>query len=91
MKTTNAELKQIIEAIDDTRIFGVTFIKKDGSVRDMNCMLGVKKHLRGGSQGYNPADHNLLTVYDLVAKGYRNINVNQLVKATVNGVHYSVE
>ena len=91
MKTTNQQLKAIISGIDNTRMFSVTFIKKNGDLREMNCMLGVKKHLRGGEQGYDPAEHNLLTVYDLVAKDYRNINFAQLVSAKIDGVSYEVD
>lgn len=91
MKTTNQQLKDIISGIDNTRMFSVTFVKKNGEVREMNCMLGVKKHLRGGEQSYDPAEHNLLTVYDLVAKDYRNINFSQLIKAKIDGVEYEVD
>ena len=90
MQVTNTELKAIISAIDTTHIFGVTFIKKNGDVRDMNCMLGVTKHLRGGEQSYDPAEHNLLTVFDLVKKDYRNINFTQLIAAKIDGVNYEV-
>lgn len=90
MQVTNTELKAIISAIDTTHIFGVTFIKKNGDVRDMNCMLGVKKHLRGGEQAYDPAEYNLLTVFDVQKKDYRNINFAQLVKAKIDGVQYEV-
>jgi hypothetical protein len=31
------------------KIVTVTFTKKDGSIRIMNCRLGVTKHLKGGS------------------------------------------
>lgn len=91
MKTTNQQLKAIISGIQTTRMFSVTFVKKNGDLREMNCMLGVKKHLRGGEQGYDPAEHNLLTVYDLVAKDYRNINFAQLVGAKIDGVTYEVD
>lgn len=91
MDVTNQQLKAIINSIDTTRMFSVTFIKKNGDLREMNCMLGVKKHLRGGEQSYDPAEHNLLTVYDLVAKDYRNINFSQLIKAKIDGVEYEVD
>lgn len=90
MQVTNTQLKAIISGIDTTHIFGVTFIKKNGDVRNMNCMLGVTKHLRGGEQSYDPAEHNLLTVFDVQKKDYRNINFAQLVKAKIDGVQYEV-
>lgn len=90
MNVTNQQLKDIISGIDNTRMFSVTFVKKNGEVRDMNCMLGVKKHLRGGQQSYDPAEHNLLTVFDLVKKDYRNINLAQLIAAKIDGEVYHV-
>lgn len=90
MQVTNTQLKAIISGIDNTRMFSVTFVKKNGDVREMNCMLGVTKHLRGGEQAYDPADYNLLTVFDVQKKDYRNINFAQLVKAKIDGVQYEV-
>ena len=90
MNVTNQQLKDIISDIDNTRMFSVTFVKKNGDLREMNCMLGVKKHLRGGQQSYDPAEHNLLTVFDLVKKDYRNINFTQLVGAKIDGEVYHV-
>ena len=90
MQVTNTQLKAIISNIDTTRMFSVTFVKKNGDLREMNCMLGVTKHLRGGEQSYDPADYNLLTVFDVQKKDYRNINFAQLVKAKIDGVNYEV-
>lgn len=90
MNVTNQQLKDIISGIDNTRIFSVTFVKKNGEVREMNCMLGVTKHLRGGEQAYDPADYNLLTVFDVQKKDYRNINFTQLIAAKIDGEVYHV-
>ena len=75
--------------------FGVSFIKKDGSHRTMNCMLGVKKHLKGGKCAWDRKDHpNLLVVYDVNAAykngGYRTINLNTIYRVAVGGVEYSI-
>lgn len=53
------------------KIVTVTFTKKDGSIRVMNCRLGVTKYLKGGSSTLDPS--KFITVYDLQAKGYRAI------------------
>ena len=55
----------------------VTFTKKDGSIRIMNCRLGVTKHLKGGSSTLDPAKY--ITVYDLQSKGYRAIAKDQIL------------
>jgi hypothetical protein len=67
------------------KIFTATFIKKDGSTRVMNCQLGVKKHLKGGEQSFNPVERNLLTVFDMQAGGYRMINISTLKQLKAHG------
>jgi len=47
----------IKEFVGKNKIFTATFIKKDGSTRVMNCQLGVKKHLKGGEQKFNPIEN----------------------------------
>ena len=71
IKTLKTELKG--------RIFSATFIKKDGSIRKINCRLGVVKALRGGALKYNAEACNNLVVYDLQAKDYRTINIDKLI------------
>ena len=64
----------------------------------MNCRLDVKKYLVGGELKYNPADYDLIPVWDVnVAKaeggreGYRMINATGIIRLTVSGVSYEVE
>lgn len=59
------------------KIVTVTFTKKDGSIRVMNCRLGVTKHLKGGSSTLDP--NKYITVYDLQSKGYRAISKDQIL------------
>jgi hypothetical protein len=59
------------------KIFTVTFIKKDGSLRVLNGRLGVTKHLKGGLSTLNPLEY--ITVYDLQSKGYRAINRSTII------------
>tara|TARA_R110002126_G_C10490983_1_gene504903 strand:+ start:143571 stop:143873 length:303 start_codon:yes stop_codon:yes gene_type:complete len=67
------------------RIVSVTFQKADGSMRDMTCRRGVQKHLRGGSLPYDAKRRNLLPVFDMIAKGYRMVNLGTLVSFCVGG------
>jgi hypothetical protein len=59
------------------KIFTVTFTKKDGTIRVMNCRLGVTKHLKGGESTLNPNEY--ITVYDMQNKGYRAINRQTII------------
>lgn len=61
----------------------VTFHKKDGELRKMNCRLGVKKHLKGGK---STVDHDkYLVVYDMQSKGYRCIDKDAIVSLAIAG------
>lgn len=64
------------------KFFTVTFTKKDGTLRKMNARLGVTKHLKGGSKGYNDSDFNYLTVFDLGKKAYRTVNLSTVKSLT---------
>ena len=56
------------------KFFSVDFIKRsDGGQRHMIARTGVHSHLRGGELSFDPAAHNLVIVYDVVARGYRSI------------------
>ena len=59
------------------KIFTVTFTKKDGTTRVMNCRLGVTKHLKGGESTLNQNEY--ITVYDMQNKGYRAINRSTII------------
>ena len=76
IKTLKTELKG--------RIFSATFIKKDGSIRKINCRLGVVKALKGGELRYNAEAANNLVVYDLQAKNYRTIPLDKLLTLRYN-------
>lgn len=51
------------------------FAKVDGSGRSLNGRLGVKKHLKGGTNKVAANDRPYLVVYDVQAKGYRAVNL----------------
>jgi len=88
MKVTVDKAKDMIIATNG-KVFGVTFIKKDGSRREMSCRLGVKSHLAGGELKYDPFERGLIPVYDM-NKGYRMVNLNTLQRISINGQTYNV-
>lgn len=90
MKVNIKEVNQFKETVSD-KFFTVEFIKKDGTIRQMNARLGVTKHLQGGELKYSPNDLGYVTVYDVKTKGYRTINLNTLTSLKVNGITYNVE
>ena len=71
------------------RFLTVSFIKRgDGSERVMNCRTGVTKGTKGGSIGYKPQEHRLLSVYDVKVRGFRMVNLEELLTASIGGRHY---
>jgi hypothetical protein len=62
----------------------VAFIKKDGTVRNLNGRIGVTKHLKGGVSTVNTDQY--LVVYDTVAQGYRSVNKDTIVSVTCEGL-----
>ena len=79
-----------IIADEGGKFFKAKFIKKDNTIRTMNCRKGVTKHLRGGTSTIAHKD-NLVSVYDMQAEGYRSINLDTLLELDANGVHYIVD
>ena len=68
---------RIADAIANSqgKVFSVSFIKKDGTRRNMNARTGVTKHLKGGESTTADRDY-LFTVFDMEKKGYRNVNLS---------------
>jgi len=86
----NERLQMILDAGARGRFFTVKFIKRSNNQkRVMNCRLGVQKHLRGGEKSYSDSEKQLVTVYDLQAKGYRAIALEGLLE--INGVPVPTE
>ena len=75
---TEALITPVIKHMVGQKIFKATFFKKNGDIREMNCKLGVKKHLKGGINVNNRDRY--LTVYDMKSEGYRYINLNTILE-----------
>jgi hypothetical protein len=67
----------------------VTFHKKDGELRKMNCRLGVTKHLKGGKSTVDRDKY--LVVYDVQSKGYRCINKDAIVSVALGGESATIQ
>ncbi len=72
-----------IAANTNGKFFTVTFKKKDGTTRVMNCRTGVTKALKGGKATVDKAKY--LVVYDMTSKGYRCINKDTITSIAVSG------
>jgi hypothetical protein len=82
--TLQTILKKILNS--KGKIFTVKFEKADGSMRTMNCRIGVGKYVKGTGKPHNNPE--TITVYDLQAKDYRSFNINRVQWAKIAGVMY---
>jgi hypothetical protein len=58
----------------------VTFLKADGTIRKMNCRMGVTKHLKGGKSTLDAGKY--VTVYDMTKASYRAVNRETILEIT---------
>ena len=89
MKVDSKDVLDIIKS-SKGKFFSVIFIKKDGTLRTMNCRLGVKKYLKGGKLRFSPSKKGLVVVFDREKREYRMININTTQSLKVNGKEYYV-
>lgn len=79
---------EILDIVDDKHFFTVTFLKASGEKRVMNCQFGTVKYTKGVGKKFEDADHNLITVYDLKAKGYRSFKADRVISIKAHGEVY---
>lgn len=78
--TQEAIRTEIVEAMNTGKFFTVEFVKKDGTLRKMLARMGVTKHHRtDGTPSTTAHIEKYVTVYDIQAEGYRNINLETIV------------
>ena len=78
-------VEKLLKETANKRIFSVTFIKRStGEVRKMNARRDVRKGVKGVGLAFEPSEKNLLTVYDMKKKGFRHINLNEVLEFTAN-------
>ena len=73
--------------------FTVQFIKKSGELREMNCKRWTENALTYGSKNVqkNPCAHlpHYYAAVDMQKGEFRNINLQTLLRAKVNGKVYT--
>lgn len=81
------QIEFVSKLVKNGKIFSVEFIKRtDGKIRRMVARTGV--HSGGGDLPYDPTIHNLITVYDMNKKGFRNIPVDNIISLRAGGKTY---
>jgi WYL_2, Sm-like SH3 beta-barrel fold len=68
------------------KFVGITFVKKDGTIRNLNGRFGVKKYVKHESNTLpTAAQQNYFTVYDVKARGYRAVNRETILSVRAMG------
>ena len=78
--------RRIANLLEQTsgRFFSVTFEKKDGSIRTINGRTGVVKGLTGGKSTVDT--NKYLIVYENATDGYRCVNKDRIIEASLDGM-----
>lgn len=74
LDTKSAQISSKIQATKG-KFFSVSFVKKDGTTRNMTARIGVIKGVNGKGLNYIPSDKNLIVVYAMDKLSYRMINL----------------
>ena len=83
--------QNLVSAVSTGVFFTAFFVKADGTFRAMNCRRGVKIGVKGTAphdRQQEDRQNNVLTVYDVKAKGFRRINLSSLIGLNLQGNSY---
>lgn len=89
MKITRQEAVQKIRSTNG-KIFGATFIKKNGDLREGTFRLEVSKGVTGKGLKYDPEAKGLMTVFDMSIEAFRMLNVRTLQNIKINHEQFEV-
>ena len=82
----------MIKRYHGRQFFTVTFVKRsNGELRTMNCRKGVTIGVNGNGMKFNPADHDLVTVWDVQKRDFRSIPLDSIREISMAGNEYIVE
>jgi len=87
MVTTRATLKSIIRTANN-KFVGLTFVKKDGSVRRLNGRMNIAS--KTGAAPTVAGLSEYLTIFDMQARNYRNVNMDTIQSIRTGGVELFV-
>ena len=76
---------EYLRSLLGTKIFGATFVKRDGTLRSGSFRLGVRKELTGAGSSYDRFERGNLTVWDMTKKAYRTIRIAALRQISFGG------
>jgi hypothetical protein len=80
MNSSSISRFKTLDLIKSTKFFYCSFIKRDGTRRDMKCSFEENQK----------NDSSMVLVYDIENDGYRNINLNTLLSIKIKDTFYQV-
>ena len=85
LKNVYQSLTNIIRDWFTYKFFSVTFVKKNGEVREMLCKLNPQNWKgnptkNGMGLTWNPTDKGYLVVWDVISEGWRMVNFQTITK-----------
>ena len=105
------QIQELLGTFDTSKWFSMTFVKRGkkpkkgettgegaGDLRTIRCITGVKKHLKGGSLGYDAKEKGLVIVWIIEPdrrpggkdNGYRAIPVEGIIGLVAEGTRYGI-
>ena len=70
------------------KFVGLTFIKKDGSVRRLNGRFNV--HSKTGAKPTTAHMVQYVTIYDVKKGGFRNVNLDSVQSIRTGGIEINI-
>jgi len=91
MKTIDRHKAKELIIKSNGLIFSANFTKKDFTRRIINARLGVKYERKTDrKRTHSPKNEHLITVYDVINKGFRTINLNTIDSLSINKNKYLI-
>ena len=87
----NVDNREIIRALmgaSNGQFIGVTFIKKNGELRNLNGRLGVNIDNKHTSANQHT---DYLNIYDVKNHGWKRINLNTVQSVRMNHIEYALK
>lgn len=81
---TNTEFKKMV----GNKIFSVTFVKADKTLRTYNARVDVKKYTKGCANTVE-GHPNLVTIFEMDKSCYRTLNLETIKQLKYAGVEYN--
>ena len=90
--------ERLAKVLQTGKFVGVTFRKKNGQMRNLTGRAGVGKHTNGKGMAYNPADKNMITIWESTRsnrksegdKGYRMVTLHRVIQIRANKLRYNI-